>query len=66
MSAECVWVQDNTLMTIVGYHMSCVKPLGTTRLVSGNVNGYRFCPFCGKPLRFPDRLTFSSTDWVSS
>lgn len=59
---ECVWVQDDTLTTIVGYHMDCVKPIGTTRLVSGNVNGFRFCPFCGRPLRFSSRITVSASE----
>ena len=57
---ECVWVKDDTLSMIVGYHMDCVKPVGTTRIVSGNVSGYRYCPYCGKTLRFSSRITVSA------
>jgi hypothetical protein len=49
---ECIWVKDDTLTSIVGYHMDCVKPEGATRVVSGNINGFQFCPFCGRRLRF--------------
>jgi hypothetical protein len=52
-----VWVKDDTLTLIVGYHMDCVKPVGATRLVSENVGRYRFCPYCGRPVRFSDRIT---------
>lgn len=48
---ECAWIKDDTLTSIVGYHMDCVKPEGATRIVSGNVNGFQFCPFCGRRLR---------------
>jgi hypothetical protein len=48
---ECAWIKDDTLTSIVGYHMDCVKPEGATRIVSGNINGFQFCPFCGGRLR---------------
>lgn len=49
---ECIWIKDDTLTSIVGYHMDCVKPEGATRVMSGNTNGFQFCPFCGRRLRF--------------
>lgn len=49
---ECLWERDLTLTTITGYHTSCVRPAGATRIVSGNLGGYRFCPYCGKSLQF--------------
>lgn len=45
----CKWSKDKTLESIVGYTMTCL-PGGATRVVSANLTGYRFCPYCGKPL----------------
>lgn len=55
--SECVWIKDDTLTYVVGYHMDCLRPVGSTRVISANVGGYKFCPYCGRALRVSDRIT---------
>ena len=51
---QCVWQQDMTLQSIRGFHMTCLKPAGATRVFSGNASGFKFCPYCGQPLVIAD------------
>ena len=46
----CHWRRDTELETITGYMMACLKPEGSTRIVSANISGYNFCPYCGGKL----------------
>ncbi|HEY6925977.1 MAG TPA: hypothetical protein VI653_21025 [Steroidobacteraceae bacterium] len=55
----CVWQQDKTLRRVLGYHMTCLEPVGTTRVVSSTqladyACGFNFCPYCGKPMVLVD------------
>ena len=46
----CHWRRDTELETITGYMMDCVKPVGSTRIMSGNIGGFNFSPYCGGKL----------------